>query len=42
MAIDNKILTEMEKNLSIGGLIDIVTELYPNVEAAVEVGAFGI
>ncbi len=35
MAIDNKILTEMEKNLTIGGLIDIVTDLYPNVEAAV-------
>ncbi|WP_371806291.1 AMP-binding protein [Candidatus Lokiarchaeum ossiferum] len=35
MAIDNKILTEMEKNLTIGGLIDIVAGLYPTIEAAV-------
>ncbi len=35
MAINKIILDEMEKNLTIGGLIDIVKDLYPDVEAAI-------
>ena len=35
MAIDKTILDAMEKDLTIGGLIDIVKDLYPDVEAAI-------
>lgn len=35
MAINKKILDELEKNLTIGQLIDLVQELYPDVEAAI-------
>ncbi|RLI64364.1 MAG: AMP-binding protein [Promethearchaeia archaeon] len=35
MAINKRILDELEKNLTIGKLIDIVADLYPDVEAAI-------
>ncbi len=35
MTINEKILTEAELNLTIGGLVDIVAELYPNTEATI-------